>query len=265
MDNVIDNTIYPLPEQKKEALKKRRMGLGVTGLANALELCGLHYGSEDFIKLTKKIMRTLRDECYRASTALAAEKGPFQYYSDKYLDSPYIKRLPKDIQEAIKKYGIRNSHLISIAPTGTISFCADNISSGIEPVFSLQYDRTVQTELGPVVVPLRDYAYEKYGLEGTTTDSLSTDDHLNVLLAVQEYTDSAVSKTINVGSEVTFNEFKNIYTKAWKGKAKGCTTFRLAGKRYGILNMSSGDKSEGGSTDGAACFFDPETGEKSCS
>jgi ribonucleoside-diphosphate reductase alpha chain len=259
MDNVIDRTSYPLGEQEVEAKSKRRMGLGVTGLANCLTLCGYPYGSSESLRLTRKILKTLMCEAYSSSADLAVEKGSFPAYSsEEYLSSGYISRLPNDLKDKIKQQGIRNSHLTSIAPTGTISFTADNISSGIEPVFQYELDRTVQTENGPQIVRLRDFVYDRFGLKGETTDDLTVDDHLNMQIAVQPFIDSAVSKTINVGSQVSFEEFKEIYTKAWKGKLKGVTTFRLDGKRYGILNKIEPEE------EGAACFIDPDTGQKEC-
>ena len=159
------------------------------------------------------------------------------------------------------KNGMRNSHLMSIAPTGTISFCADNISSGLEPVFAHELDRTVITEEGPTIVKLKDYVWNNYDMKCETTDSLTVDQHLDMQITAQPFIDSAISKTINVGDQVTFEEFKKIYTNAWKGKLKGVTTFRLAGKRYGILNkVDAPTKDE----QGAACFYDPETGKKEC-
>tara|TARA_R100001530_G_scaffold93919_1_gene65180 strand:- start:250 stop:1938 length:1689 start_codon:yes stop_codon:yes gene_type:complete len=259
MDNVIDRTSYPLGEQEVEAKSKRRMGLGVTGLANCLTLCDYPYGSSESLRLTRKILKTLMCEAYSSSADLAVEKGSFPAYSsEEYLSSGYISRLPNDLKDKIKQQGIRNSHLTSIAPTGTISFTADNISSGIEPVFQYELDRTVQTENGPQIVRLRDFVYDRFGLKGETTDDLTVDDHLNMQIAVQPFIDSAVSKTINVGSQVSFEEFKEIYTKAWKGKLKGVTTFRLDGKRYGILNKIEPEE------EGAACFIDPDTGQKEC-
>ncbi len=262
MDNVIDRTEYPLPEQSKEAKRKRRMGLGITGLANTLSLLGLRYGSPDAVKFTRKVMKTLTCEAYSASSDLAKEKGSFPLYKEEqYLASGFVSRLPKDLQAKIKEQGIRNSHLISIAPTGTISFTADNISSGIEPVFALEYDRTVQTESGATILKMKDYAYNFYGVSDVTTEDLTTDDHLDMQIGVQQYVDSAVSKTINVSEDVTFDEFKGIYVKAWKGKLKGCTTYRAAGKRYGILNKVEPQETN---QEGAACFIDPDTGQKEC-
>ena len=262
MDNVIDRTSYPLPSQEKEAKTKRRMGLGITGLANCLTLCGYSYGSVNGRKFTRKILKTLMCDSYEASSNLAVEKGSFKLFDvDKYLEGEYISRLPEDIKDKIKKQGMRNSHLTSIAPTGTISFTADNISSGIEPVFQHELDRTVQTEDGPKIIRLRDYVYDKYNLKGETTDELSVDNHLDMQIAVQPFIDSAVSKTINIGSQVNFTEFKDVYFKAWKGKLKGVTTFRLDGKRYGILNKIEPEETR---EDGAACFVDPATGQKEC-
>ena len=258
MDNVIDRTEYPLDAQSKEAKRKRRMGLGITGLANCLTLLGFRYGSSDSIKFIRKLMKTLTYTCYAASSDLAKEKGSFPAYKEKeYLDGGFITRLPEDLKRKIKDQGIRNSHLISIAPTGTISFTADNISSGIEPVFALEYDRTVQNEGGTSIVQMQDYVYRNFGIKGETVADLEPINHLHVQGVVQYYVDSAVSKTINVGDDTTFDEFKSIYHTAWKTKLKGCTTFRLAGKRYGIMNTTE-------EQEGAACFIDPDTGDKEC-
>jgi ribonucleoside-diphosphate reductase alpha chain len=257
MDNVIDNTSYPLREQELEQKRKRRIGLGITGLSNTLTMLGIRYGSSEALRFIRRIMKTLRDGCYNASADLAAEKGAFPFFKLNYLDSPFIQRLPEEIQEKIKKNGIRNSHLISIAPTGTISFTADNISSGIEPVFAVEVDRTILSEDGPIVIRVQDYVYQKYGLVGEASHNLTIDEHLDTQIAVQPFVDSAVSKTINVGDEVTFDEFKDIYIKGWRGGLKGVTTFRSAGKRYGILNTVEAQK-------GAACFINPTTGSKEC-
>jgi ribonucleoside-diphosphate reductase alpha chain len=261
MDNVIDRTKYPLEEQYKDHQDKRRMGLGITGLANTFTLLGMSYGSPESIQLTKKIMKTLTYTAYEASSDLAVEKGSFPLFEEEgYMASGFISRLPKDLQDKIRKQGIRNSHLTSIAPTGTISFCADNVSSGIEPVFAYEYDRTVQLPEGPIVMKMKDYVWNMFEKKGEQTSDLTTDDHLNIQIAVQPFIDSACSKTINVGDAVTFDEFKDVYLKGWKGKLKGVTTFRLAGKRYGILNVSE----EKDTDEGAACFIDPETGQKEC-
>ena len=272
MDNVVDRTIYPLKAQEDEAKDKRRMGLGITGLANAGEMIGLSYGSPEFLRWCEKVFSCLRDNCYRASARLAKEKGVFPLYRPEYLKSNFIRTLPQSVKKEIRENGIRNSHLISFAPTGTISLVADNISSGIEPPFSHYYDRTIKTFGGELVERVEDFAYAN-GYRGRTANELSVQEHLDVLALASHYVDSAVSKTCNVGDDVTFNEFKEVYHKAWADGCKGVTTFRAAGKRYGILKAVEGKEttpSETESTDqesgssATACFIDTSTGLRSC-
>jgi ribonucleoside-diphosphate reductase alpha chain len=258
MDNVIDKTSYPLPQQKQEAKNKRRMGLGVTGLANAGEMMGLPYATEDFIEFQRDVLSILRDETYAASAMLAGEKGAFPMFKrDLYLQGEHIKTLPDRVRNLIQQYGIRNSHLTSIAPTGTISLSADNVSSGIEPPFALYYDRTIQTFDGPVTERVEDYAFARQ-VSGRTANEIEAAEHMNVLLVAQEYIDSACSKTCNVGDHVKFEDFKKLYYDAWKGGAKGCTTFRASGKRFGVLNEVAEEPAV------EACFIDPQTGTKTC-
>jgi len=270
MDNVIDRTIYPLKQQSDEAKDKRRMGLGVTGLANAGEMLGLPYASEEFMAWAEKVFACLRDNCYRASALLAKEKGAFPLYREPYLKSNFVRSLPHSVRKLIKEHGIRNSHLTSIAPTGTISLVADNVSGGIEPVFSHYYDRTIQTFDGPKVERVEDYAYAK-GVEGKTANETTVQEHLSVLLLAQHYVDSACSKTCNVGDDVGYEEFKQVYVDAWKGGAKGCTTFRLSGKRYGVLKTVEEEKKDTAEIQPIqeedkveACFVDPQTGIREC-
>lgn len=272
MDNVVDRTIYPLKAQEDEAKNKRRMGLGVTGMANAGEMLGYPYASKEFMTWAEKIFACLRDNCYRASAMLAKDKGAFPLYRKDYLKSNYIRSLPASVQSLIREHGIRNSHLTSIAPTGTISIVGDNVSGGIEPVFSHKYDRTIQTFDGPIVETVKDYAYS-HGVEGRTADSISVNDHLDVLLLAQHYIDSACSKTCNVSGDVDYDSFKQVYVNAWKGGAKGCTTFRIDGKRYGIFNETveeeakvSGENEEVAQEEdkAEACFIDPATGVREC-
>ena len=273
MDNIIDRTIYPLKEQSDEAKAKRRMGLGVTALANAGELLGYPYASPEFLNWSEKVFACLRDNCYRASALLAKEKGAFPMYRKEYLKSNFVRTLPASVKKEIREHGIRNSHLTSIAPTGTISLVADNVTGGIEPVFSHYYDRTIQTFEGPRVERVEDYAYAR-GVEGRTSSDISVQDHLAVLLLSQHYVDSACSKTCNVGDDVSYEEFKQVYVDAWKGGAKGCTTFRISGKRFGIFNETLEEEEkvrseneemveEEGKVE--ACFIDPLTGQKECS
>ena len=235
MDNVIDRTIYPLKQQSDEAKDKRRMGLGVTGLANAGEMLGTPYASPEFLVWAEKIFACLRDNCYKASARLAGIKGCFPLYREEYLQSNFIRTLPASVKKEIRENGIRNSHLISIAPTGTISLVADNVSGGIEPTFSHAYERIIQTFDGPKTENVEDYAYAR-GVKGRSANDISVQDHLAVLLLAQHYVDSACSKTCNVGDDTSYEDFKKVYVDAWKGGAKGCTTFRMSGKRFGILN-----------------------------
>ena len=273
MDNIVDRTIYPLKEQSDEAKAKRRMGLGVTALANAGELLGYPYASKEFLNWSEKVFSCLRDNCYKASALLAKEKGAFPMYRPEYLKSNFIRTLPASVKKEIREHGIRNSHLTSIAPTGTISLVADNVTGGIEPVFSHYYDRTIQTFEGPRVERVEDYAYAR-GVEGRTSSDISVQDHLAVLLLSQHYVDSACSKTCNVGDDVSYEDFKQVYVDAWKGGAKGCTTFRISGKRFGIFNETVETEKKVLSTDEEmveetgkveACFIDPLTGQKECS
>lgn len=259
MDNIVDRALYPLEAQYLEATSKRRMGLGFTGVANAFEAVGLPYGTPIFIGALHDFTCNFTNNVYRASALLAKEKGAFPlYHKVWYPVGNFIQKLDADVQELIKEHGIRNSHLTSIAPTGTISLTADNVSSGIEPVFSYGFDRTIQTYDGPRVERVSDYGVRVFGVEGRTADACSVNEHVDTLLAANEWIDSAVSKTCNVGDDITFEEFKDVYRRAYIGGAKGCTTFRTAGKRAGIFNAAP---QEG---EGAACYIDPDTGKKTC-
>ena len=260
MDNVIDRTIYPLPEQEKEAKNKRRIGMGITAFANASEILGMEYGSEDSIKFLDEVMTVLKNTAYLYSAELAIEKGTFPVYDARsYHSSPYILNLDLITKETVMKYGLRNSHLISIAPAGTISLTADNVSSGIEPVFALETQRTINMPEGPEIVKVPDYAYDNYNIKGKVSEQVTMNEHLNVLSTSQKHVDSAVSKTCNVGDDVSWEDFKDLYIDAWKSGCKGITTFRAAGKRFGVLT-----KAETIEEEGAACFIDPQTGDKSC-
>lgn len=269
MDNVVDRAIYPLPQQKQEAKDKRRMGLGITGLANAAEALGHEYGSPAFLAFEAEVLDTLRDESYLASAHIAKVKGSFpKFDKDKYLQGQFIKTLREDVRDAIAKYGIRNSHLTSIAPTGTISLCADNVSSGIEPVFAYSFDRTVVEFSGPRVETVEDYGARVFGVRGKACSRVTVQEHVAALTVAAQRVDSAVSKTCNVPSDISWEDFKNVYVSAWEGGAKGCTTFRLGGKRSGILVV----KDDGGEPEADApaeepasqCRIDPATGRREC-
>ena len=182
------------------------------------------------------------------------EKGTFPAYSESYLKSGFINTLPGGVQADIDNHGIRNSHLLSIAPCGTISLTADNISSGIEPVYAYTTKRIIKSDGGDEIVDVPDYGWDRLDVKGKVADDVTVDEHLDVLATAQHYVDSAVSKTCNVGDDVSWEDFKNIYVKAWSLGCKGITTFRSAGKRFGMME----------SKDRAACTFDPDTGDKSC-
>lgn len=260
MDRVVDTASFPLPEQQEEALSKRRMGLGYTGLANAIEAMGHPYGSSGFLKVHRKISEILRDEAYRASALLAKELGSFPLFDrDEYLKSPFVRRLPEDIQDLISEYGIRNSHLISFAPCGTISLCADNISSGVEPVQDYFVKRAIQTMDGSEVQVLEDYGHRVLGTKGLRISEVSTFAHLAVLSLSQEFADSSVSKTINLPKEIEWEDFKKVYMDAWKMKCKGCTTYR-PGKRGSVIESASEDDIK----EGASCEQDKDTGRWEC-
>lgn len=257
MDNVVDRATYPLYEQEKEAKNKRRMGIGVTGLANALEALGLPYGSADFVVRQNEILQIIAVECYKASAMLAVEKGSFPALdTEQYLRSGYLQRPAFDeVREMIREGGMRNSHLISIAPTGTISLAADNVSSGIEPVFSYAMDRVYIGPEGPETVKVTDYGLSVMGIKGKRTAEVTRAEHMSVLKCAARWADSAVSKTINMTGDMPWEEFKGIYTEAWENGVKGFTVFNVDGKRNAILTSTDED---------ASCKLDTATGKRDC-
>jgi ribonucleoside-diphosphate reductase alpha chain len=238
MDNVTDVSRFPMEAQEAEALAKRRIGLGVTGLADALILCGARYGSTRAVELTKTWMAAIRRSAYLASTELAAEKGPFPLFDrEKYLAGETIGALEPEVRQAVEANGIRNALVTSIAPTGTISLFADNVSSGLEPVFSFKYDRYVLMPDGNRrQEEVTDYAYRLFRkLKGETAplpdyfvdaQMLAPADHLTMQAAVQHYIDASISKTINLPADISFDAFKDVYLQAYELGCKGCTTYR---------------------------------------
>lgn len=270
MDNVTEAALYPLPAQEKEARSKRRMGLGVTGLANAAEALGYPYGSRKFCEFETAVLSMIRDYSYAASSDLAAEKGSFPLYDERYLQGRFFKSLDRGVQEMIRTHGVRNSHLTSIAPTGTISLAADNVSSSIEPVFSHFYNRTITTFDGPRVERVEDYGMRHFGVLGKTSSEVTASEHVKVLTTAAVHVDSAVSKTCNVSPTMDWTDFKQIYLDAYDGGAKGCTTFNSGGKRFGVLvatssNGPAADESpELNDLPGSTCEIDLATGRKSC-
>lgn len=263
MDNVVDRATYPLYEQEKEAKSKRRMGLGVTGLANAGEALGFSYGSKEFVAFEARVLTLLRNAAYRASSDIAATKGSFPLFQrDPYLAGKFVATLPDDLRERIARFGIRNSHLLSIAPTGTISLAADNVSSGIEPVFAYEVNRTYIGPNGEESVNLTDYGLREFGVRGKVAADVTIDEHLAVLITAAGLVDSAVSKTLNVPSGTPWADFQAIYKRAWAAGCKGCTTYQVGGKRAGILEAVPSKVEEEGET--SSCTFDPVSGRKNC-
>jgi len=238
LDDIIDVSRFPLEAQRGEAQAKRRIGLGVTGLADALIFCRTRYGSSESLTLIDQWLSALSHAAYRVSAELAREKAPFPLFDqEEYLARPFVRALPQDIRELIARYGIRNGLLTSIAPTGTISLFAGNVSSGIEPVFAHTYDRRVLLPDGSSSTEtVCDFAVRSFRARfGDATElpdyfvsaqTLSPDDHLAVQAAAQKHIDSSISKTINVPAAISFEGFKDIYLSAYELGCKGCTTYR---------------------------------------
>lgn len=251
LDNTLDATVWPLPEQAAEAAQKRRIGQGITGLGNALAMLELKYDTQEARDMGAKLMETVTIAAYWASVEMAKERGAFPAFNaTEYLKSGFAKRLPKDLRAAIKKYGIRNSHSISIAPTGTISLAlADNASNGVEPPFSWTYTRTKRmADGGKENFQVEDYAYRLYRHLGGDVNNLpayfvtaleiSAMDHALMVAAVKDHVDAAISKTVNVPADYDFESFKDLYMQAWKLGLKGITTYRPSGKRDAVLSVT---------------------------
>ena len=265
LDNVVDASRFPLPQQADQARGARRIGLGVTGLADALIMLGLHYGEAPARRQAADIMRVICEAAYRTSIGLAAEKGSFPFFEPgAYLRSAFLAGLPADIRDGIATSGIRNSHLTAIAPSGTISLLAGNLSSGIEPVFDFRYRRRVLNSEGAYEsFEVEDYAWRLWRrLKGEVPTpacfvdarSLSPQAHLDMQAALQPWVDNAISKTINVPADYPYEEFSGLYGKAYRAGVKGCTTYRPVPMRGAVLVAGGG---AGISTD--------ETGPHCCS
>ncbi len=237
LDNVVDVSRFPLPRQEEEAKAKRRIGLGVTGLADALIFCGVRYGSDEAVTLTRDWLGAVQRLSYLASADIAAEKGSFPLYDrSRYLAGETIRGLPEEVRAAIGRYGMRNALVNSIAPTGTISLLADNVSSGIEPVFAFSYVRHVlQPDGSKREESVEDHALRVWrAVKGDEPPSdafvdaqtLTPADHLAMQAAAQEFVDSSISKTINLPRDISFEAFKGVYEEAYAQGCKGCTTYR---------------------------------------
>jgi ribonucleoside-diphosphate reductase alpha chain len=258
LDNVLDVTAWPLPEQHQEAANKRRVGLGYTGLGDALAMLGLRYDTDAARDFAADITRIMRDEAYAASVELAQERGAFPLLqANKYLSPPrFASRLPDELKDKIRKHGIRNSHLLSIAPTGTISLAfADNASNGIEPPFSWFYTRKKRMPDGTTKdYQVEDHAWRLYKKQGGDTNKLpesfvtaleiSAIDHMKMVAAVAPYIDTSISKTVNVPADYPYEDFKDLYTEAWKAGLKGLATYRPNSVLGSVLSVTPEKKEE---------------------
>ncbi|WP_425085099.1 adenosylcobalamin-dependent ribonucleoside-diphosphate reductase [Ruegeria profundi] len=249
MDNVVDASKFPLPEQEAEAQAKRRIGLGVTGLADALLMLGLRYGSDEAARQTERWLHAIARAAYLASVQLAKEKGAFPLFdAEKFLASGTMQQMDDDVRDEIRAHGIRNALLTSIAPTGTISLYAGNVSSGIEPVFAYAYTRKVlQKDGSRTEEEVVDYAVQmwrdKFGDKDlpeffVNAQTLSPSDHVKMQAAAQKWIDSSISKTINCPEDISFDAFKDVYMQAWDQGCKGCTTYRPNDVTGSVLTVS---------------------------
>lgn len=270
LDNVIDVTNYPLPEQRDEQLAKRRIGLGQSGLADAMHMLGMRYGSVRSIEFAEKVSREIAIEAYRTSALLAKEKGPFPLYNgDAILEQPFIKKLPEDVQELIRAHGLRNGVLLTIAPTGTTSIAYGNGSSGLEPVFAHSMHRRVRKNNSDhewdeydeiawgaklwLTIQGQRLPYESVTLDDLPSymnvcDDVRVHEHIRIQEVCQKWVDASISKTINVPESISFEEFKGVYQLAYESGCKGCTTYRPSDVRGSILStpVSPGSESERG-------------------
>lgn len=238
LDNVYEASLFPLPQQAVAARASRRLGLGITGLADALIMLGLRYGSPESLRCADEVMSRICHAAYRTSAGLAQEKGAFPLFdTEPYLQGAFVSQLPFDLQRDIERFGMRNSHLIAIAPAGTTSLLAGNVSSGLEPVYDWRCQRSVRAAEGKLVAcETQDYAYTQfralYG-EGAplpsafvTAVELLPSDHLAMQAGLQSHVDNAISKTINVPQDLEFSAFSDLYLHAYSLGLKGCTVFR---------------------------------------
>ena len=249
MDNVVDASRFPLEAQRAEAQAKRRIGLGVTGLADALLMLGLRYGSDEAARQTERWLHAIARAAYLASVDLAKEKGAFPLFdAEKYLASGTMQMMDDDVREAIREHGIRNALLTSIAPTGTISLYAGNVSSGIEPVFAYAYTRKVLQKDGTrTEEEVVDYAVQmwrdKFGDRElpdyfVNAQTLAPLEHVKMQAAAQKWVDSSISKTINCPEDISFEAFKDVYMEAFETGCKGCTTYRPNDVTGSVLSVS---------------------------
>lgn len=250
LDNVIDLSHFPLPRQREQAHASRRIGLGITGLADALILLGLSYDSDEARQWASRVMAAICHAAYRASSALAREKGVFpKFEAAPYLAGEFVASLPEDLRLAIQENGMRNSHLLAIAPTGSISLLAGNVSSGLEPVFAEHYQRLLQmTEGNSCQLGVEDAAVRLWRRlhpdqplppAFVTASQLAPEAHLEMQAVLQQYVDNAISKTIQIPEDYPFEAFNNVYLRAWQLGLKGCTTYRPNPVRGAVLALDN--------------------------
>lgn len=274
MDNVIESSNFPLVKQKRKAVEDRQLGLGVTGLADTIAMLTETYGSEESVEITESIMSVILNESYTTSAKIASKKGTFKTYSkSKFMKSKFVNSgyLDQSTLETMDRCGMRNALVVSIAPTGTISMYANNVSSGIEPIFATAYDRKILNPDGSHRTDsVVDYAVklyrEMYPDDSSlpdyfvTAQTITPEDHIVMQAAVQKYVDSSISKTTNCPEDISFEDFKNVYMLAYDMGCKGCTTYRPNDVTGSILTATEDDMPyEGGS-----CTYDPETGTRTC-
>ncbi len=256
MDNTIDASGFPLDEQQQEAMAKRRIGLGLTGLADALMMVGLRYGSDAAAQAAERWAQLVNRAAYIASARIAAEKGAFPLFdAEPYLAGQTVRELDEDVRALISEHGIRNALLTSIAPTGTISLLADNVSSGVEPVFAHSFVRKVTEPDGSKREELvEDFAVrayrQKFGADAplpdyfVTAQTLTPDEHIRMQAALQRHVDSAISKTVNVPEDISFEAFKEVYRDAYAQGCKGCTTYRPNAITGSVLSVTPAPANE---------------------
>ena len=266
MDNVVDASNFPLEAQALEARNKRRIGLGVTGLADALLMLGLRYGSEAAARQTEDWLHAIARAAYLASVQLAKEKGAFPLFeADPYLASGAMQGMDEDVRAEIATHGIRNALLTSIAPTGTISLYAGNVSSGIEPVFAYAYTRKVlQKDGSRSEEEVVDYAVQmwrdKFGDADlpdyfVNAQTLAPKDHVKMQAAAQKWVDSSISKTINCPEDISFEAFKEVYSAAYESGCKGCTTYRPNAVTGSVLSVSESSETTPETDQGAEVIY----------
>jgi ribonucleoside-diphosphate reductase alpha chain len=253
LDAVIDVSAYPLPAQAEQARRARRIGLGVTGLADALIMLGLHYDSDAGRDFAARTVRRIRDTAYETSVGLAREKGAFPLFDpERYLEAPFVQRIPGSIRDAIAVHGIRNSHLLAVAPAGSISLLAGNVSSGVEPVYALEAERALRRIDGQTArFQVRDHAYDLWLRSGreapgegvpdvfVTADQLPARAHLEMQACLQPLIDGAISKTVNLPAAATSADVADAFLFAWSSAIKGCTVYRQGSRGGQVIRACS--------------------------